>query len=81
MKPRRTCYEVVWEILEYCIEPKRITQIIQGCNLNPNSAEKYINLLIGKNLLMKEGGCYKTTENGIKFIEEIENVYKMLFLK
>lgn len=72
---------MVWEILEYCIKPKRITQIIQGCNLNPNSAEKYINILIDKNLLMKKGEFYKTTENGIKFIEEIKNVYERLFLK
>ncbi|MEM3627182.1 MAG: winged helix-turn-helix domain-containing protein [Candidatus Bathyarchaeia archaeon] len=81
MKPRRTRYEMIWEILEYCIKPKRITQIIQGCNLNPNSAEKYISILIDRNLLMKEGELYKTTENGIKFIEEIKSVYERLFLK
>ncbi|MEM3753647.1 MAG: winged helix-turn-helix domain-containing protein [Candidatus Micrarchaeaceae archaeon] len=81
MKPRRTRYEIIWEILEYCIKPKRITQIIQGCNLNPNSAEKYINILLDKNLLVKEGESYKTTVNGIKFIEEIKRVYEGLFLE
>lgn len=79
MKPRRTRYEIIWEILEYCTKPKRITQIIQGCNLNPNSAEKYIRLLIDRNLLMKKGEFYEATENGIKFIEEVKNVYVRLF--
>ncbi|MEM3828557.1 MAG: winged helix-turn-helix domain-containing protein [Conexivisphaerales archaeon] len=81
MKPRRTRYEIIWEILEYCIKPKRITQIIQRCNLNPNSAEKYINILLDKNLLVKEGESYKTAVNGIKFIEEIKRVYERLFLE
>jgi predicted transcriptional regulator len=81
LKLRRTRYEVVWEILEYCSKPRRITQLIQGCNLNPNSAKKYIHLLIAKELLMKEGEYYKTTEKGIKFAKLIEEIYEGIFLK
>jgi predicted transcriptional regulator len=47
--------------LPFIIEltPRRVTQLIQGCNLNPNSAKKYIDLLMAKELLMKEGEYYK----------------------
>jgi len=81
LKLRRTRYEVVWEMLEYCSKPRRITQLIQGCNLNPNSARKYVDLLMAKGLLMKDGEYYKTTEKGIKFIKLIEEIYKGIFLK
>jgi predicted transcriptional regulator len=72
---------VVWEMLEYCTMPRRITQLIQGCNLNPNSAKKYIDLLMAKELLMKEGEYYKTTEKGTKFIKLIEEIYRGIFLE
>jgi predicted transcriptional regulator len=36
---------------------------------------------MAKELLMKEGEYYKTTEKGIKFIKLIEEIYKEIFLK
>jgi len=81
LKPKRTPYEMVWEILEYCAKPKRLTHIIQGCNLNTNSAKRYINLLVRKGLLKEKGEYYLTTETGTKYLKLIEEVYKGIFLE
>jgi len=81
LKPKRTPYEMIWEILEYCIKPKKFTHILQGCNLNTNSARKYVNLLERKGLLEKQGEHYKTTKAGIKYLRLIEEIYKAIFLE
>ena len=79
MKPRRTAYEIVWKILEYCKEPRRLTQIMQGCNLNTPTANRYVDLLVHKNMLTINEECYKTTKEGLKYIELIEEAYLTLF--
>ena len=72
---------MVWEILEYCIKPRKFTHIIQGCNLNTNSAKRYVDLLIDKDLLRKRGEYHKTTEKGMKYLKMIEEVYRAIFLR
>jgi predicted transcriptional regulator len=79
LKLKRTAYEIVWKILEYCKEPRRLTHIMQSCNLNTPTAQKYLDLLIQKNMLSINGELYKTTKDGIKYLELIEEVYLALF--
>jgi len=81
LRAKRTPYELVWEILEYCSKPRKVTHIIQGCNLNTNRARRYVDLLINKNLLRKTGEHYKTTKKGIKYLKMIEEVYRAIFLR
>ena len=79
MKPRRSIYEVVWEILTYCREPRRLTHIMTACNLNTESAKRYLNLLIEKRLLKKQGSEYVATEKGMRYVRLFRELYLELF--
>jgi predicted transcriptional regulator len=79
LKPKRTAYEIVWKILEYCKEPRRLTNVMQSCNLNTPTAKKYLNLLVLKQMLSANGENYKTTKEGLKYLELIEEAYLRLF--
>jgi len=79
LKLRRTAYEIVWKILDYCKEPRRLTHIMQSCNLNTPTAKKYLDLLTLKNMLSMNGENYKTTKDGLKYLELIEEIYLALF--
>jgi predicted transcriptional regulator len=79
LKPRRTAYEIVWKILDYCKEPRRLTNIMQSCNLNTPTAKKYLDLLVLRQMLSVNGENYRTTREGSKYVELIEEVYLRLF--
>jgi predicted transcriptional regulator len=79
LRLRRTAYEIVWKILDYCKEPRRLTHIMQSCNLNTPTAKKYTDLLLLKNMLSINDEYYKTTANGVKYLELIEEAYLKLF--
>jgi predicted transcriptional regulator len=78
LKPKRTAYEIVWKILDYCREPRKLTHIMQSCNLNTPTAKKYLDLLILKNML-SNNEAYRTTSEGLRFLDLIEEVYFSLF--
>lgn len=79
MTLKRTAYEIVWKILDYCREPRRLTHIMQACNLNTPTAKKYLGILLMKNMLSTNDEYYKTTKEGLKYLELIEEVYLRLF--
>jgi predicted transcriptional regulator len=79
LKPKRTAYEIAWKILDYCKEPRRLTNIMQSCNLNTPTAKKYLDLLVLKQMLFMNSEYYKTTKEGSKYLELIEEVYLRLF--
>ena len=79
MKPKRTAYEIVWKILDYCKEPRRLTNVMQSCNLNTPTAKKYLDLLVLKQMLSMNDENYITTKEGSKYVELIEEVYLKLF--
>ena len=79
MKLRRTAYEIVWKILDYCREPRRLTHIMQSCNLNTPTAKKYLDLLLLKNMISLNEEHYKITKDGWEYLELIEEAYLKLF--
>jgi predicted transcriptional regulator len=79
LKSKRTAYEIVWKVLDYCREPRKLTHIMQSCNLNTPTAKKYLDLLVLKNMLFDNGEVYRTTREGAKFLDLIEEVYFSLF--
>jgi len=79
LKPKRTAYEIVWKILDYCKEPRRLTNVMQSCNLNTPTAKKYLDLLVLKQMLSMNDENYITTKEGSKYVELIEEVYLKLF--
>jgi predicted transcriptional regulator len=79
LKLKRTAYEIVWKILDYCREPRKLTHVMQSCNLNTPTAKKYLDLLVLKNMLSNNGEVYRTTREGARFLDLIEEVYFSLF--
>ncbi len=79
MATKRSRYEIVWEVLDYCSEPRKVTQIVQGCNLNSASVKDYLNLLASRHLLRVNGDLYETTEEGHRYVRRIEDIYRRLF--
>jgi len=71
---------MVWRVLEYCRSPRRLTHIIQSCNLNTTNAQTYLQLLVDKGMLEKTGDFYVTTSKGMRYIELIEGLYQALFM-
>jgi len=79
MKPRRSIYETLWEILRFCREPRRLTQIIQECNLNTIKAKKCLDLLLKKGLLEKKETFFVTTLKGEEYINLFNKLYEKIF--
>lgn len=79
MKPRRSIYEIIWGILTYCRTPRRITHILLACNLSTRTAKKYLELLVTKGLLIKQGEEYITTSKGLGYIRLFNELYKKIF--
>ena len=79
MKPRRSIYETIWDILVYCRTPRRISHILLVCNLNTKTAKKLLELLVRKGLLAKQGDEYVTTDKGQEYIRLFNELYKKVF--
>ena len=79
MKPRRSPYEIAWDILTYCRTPRRVSEILLACNLNTKTADKYLELLVRKGLLAKQGNTYVTTDKGREYIRLFNELYKRIF--
>jgi predicted transcriptional regulator len=79
LKPRRTIFEIVWNILDYCREPKILTHIMLYCNLNTPAAKKYLELLILRSMLSVEEDSYKTTSKGMEYLDLVQAAYLALF--
>lgn len=83
MKSRRTQYELYWEILIYCKNPRSFTSIIHKCNLNSKIAQEHIDFLKQKQYLsnIKESkkSFYKTSEKAQEFITLFSQLYRKLF--
>lgn len=85
MKGKRTLYEIYWEILIHCKNPKTFTNIIQSCSLNSKIAQEHIAFLLNKGYLYRfeeEGQSYlKTTEEAKSFLSFFRGMYVELFNK
>ena len=79
MRQRRSIYEIVWDILTYCRTPRKVSEILLVCNLNTKAAEKYLELLVRKGLLVKQGNTYVTTNKGQDYIRLFNELYKRIF--
>ena len=79
MRPRRSIYEIIWDILTYCKTPRRYSYILLACNLNMKTAKRLLELLIRKKLLVKQGDKYVTTDKGQEYIRLFNELYKRIF--
>jgi predicted transcriptional regulator len=83
MKGKRTQYEIYWEILTYCRNPRTFTSIIQRCSLNSKIGQEHLNFLGEKGYLRRfeEDGqnLLRTTEAAKPFLDAFKEMYLELF--
>jgi predicted transcriptional regulator len=83
MKGRRTSFEIYWEVLVYCRDPKTFTNIINRCDLNSKIGQQHIRFLVDKEYLMVENDgertTYATTAKAQEYITLFSKMYGALF--
>jgi len=78
---KRSRHKIVSDILHICVTGASKTRIVYQANLNFNTVNPYMDMLIEKNLIKVERGrmvSYHTTERGINLLNEIDHIYKDL---
>jgi predicted transcriptional regulator len=61
------------EIVQYCLEPRKFTEIIVNLKMNPASFKFHSQVLMDCGLIERTGrGVYKTTELGKKMLQLVQ---------
>lgn len=74
---RRNRFDIIMEILEIAKGGTGKTAILYGANLNSKLVNKYLDELVEKNFLEvteRPNKSFKTTEKGLKFLENFEEI-------
>ncbi len=75
---KRSPPEIIAQILEATIQHKRKTQIMYDVRVDFRTLEKYLEYLLTKGLLEKNGANYRATEKGKQFVEKYKDTQKIL---
>jgi len=68
----------MYDILTLCNRDIKKTHIMYKANLSHLQLEKYLRLLIDKELLSEKNGKYVTTSKGHRFLEEFRKIQSIL---
>ena len=74
---KRSMHVIISEILDICKTGANKTRIVYQANLNFNTVNPYIDLLINNNLLEVKPGknvLYETTDKGISFLDNFNHI-------
>ena len=74
---KRSKHVIISEILDVCRTGANKTRIVYQANLNFNTVNPYIDLLINNNLLEVKPGknvLYETTDKGISFLVNFNQI-------
>lgn len=81
MGEKRGSFEIIYNILYEARNGINKTKLVYKTNLNFHVMQRYLEFLIAKELLAveyKPNIVYKTTENGLRYIELFEKITKDL---
>jgi len=76
MMRRRNNLDIMAEVLEIARLGAKKTWIVYRANLNFKLVKEYLDELMEKRLLDSEGSIYRTTDQGLEFLEEYKNFKK-----
>jgi predicted transcriptional regulator len=83
MKGKRTLYEIYWEILTFCRNPRTFTSIIHRCSLNSKIGQEHIGFLLSKDYLRRheeEGkSLHRTTDKARGFLNAFKEMYLQIY--
>jgi len=75
---KRSRFETMYAILNLCTKNSKKTHIMYRANLSHQQLEKYLAILIEKNLLAIEEDNYVTTPRGKIFIEKFNELQRFM---
>lgn len=76
VKPRRDRHDIVYAILREARAGRNKTKLMRNVRLSFTQAEQYLELLSKKGLLeLTDSRDYKTTENGLRFLEQCRGCF------
>lgn len=83
MNGKRTLYEIYWEILTYCRNPRTFTGVIHRCSLNSKIGQEHIGFLLSKgylkNIEEEARSLYQTSERANAFLDAFKEMYLELY--
>jgi predicted transcriptional regulator len=83
MKGKRTLYEIYWEILTFCRNPRTLTSIIHRCSLNSKIGQEHIGFLLSKDYLRKYEGegrsLHLTTDKASVYLNAFKEMYLQIY--
>ena len=65
-------------ILLLAVNEIKKTHIMYKANMSHQQLEKFLDTLVGKELLMKVNDSYKTSNKGLAFIEEFKKIQVLM---
>ena len=78
---QRDKMEIARDILQLCKDGAKKTEIVYKVNLNFKSAGVYLDWLINRKMVTKEGDFFKTTDNGDELLSNLQSASKFMDLK
>jgi len=75
---QRDKLEIARTILLLCKDGAKKTEIVYKANLNFKSAGAYLNWLINRKMITKEGESFKTTADGDELLSNLQSTSKLL---
>jgi len=78
---KRDRLEIIGSMLFICKNGAKKTEIVYKANLNFKNAEVYLQWLINRELLMKEGKLFKITPKGSVLLTNLQSASTFLDLK
>ena len=83
MKGKRTRYEIYWEILTFCRNPRTFTSIIHRCSLNSKIGQEHIEFLLIKDYLRRyekeRRSLHRTTDKASVFLNAFKEMYLQIY--
>ena len=78
---KRDKLEIIQNILLICKNGSKKTEIVYKANLNFKNAEVYLEWLIDREMILKEGKFFKITSKGSELLSDLQSTSKFMELK
>jgi len=75
---KRTSLEILTDILEFCAEPRALTQVTHKTDLSHKALKAYMARLCKLSLISQDSQKYVTTKKGRQFVLSLTNLENML---
>ncbi len=75
---KRSRFETMYTILKICSKGSKKTHVMYRANLSHQQLEKYLAILIERNLLAIESGDYVTSLRGVVYIQKFDELQRFM---